>query len=196
MEAMAHLKSTGPEAMEHAQRAIAAVWAYQLDSGNKIPQLLGLAHILDVACSLRQGNPTVMINKLKLMQTMMDAALRDPTWSTTSNTVPIPINRAQNSSHVVSPDTRTILGIGDDGRDNLMVSFLNKKDAFSITLVLPTLNIHQCLQRDRYLLCGMVFLHRNSTSDRKGFKYLESGLSSLEGKFFLLFYVPILTKIP
>lgn len=146
MEAMAHLKSSGPECMEHAQRAIAAVWTYQLDSGSRIPQLLGLAHILDVACSLRQGNPAVMINKLKLMQTMMDEALRDPTWSTTSNVIAIPINRAQNSSQVVSPDTRTILGIGDDGRDNLMMSFLNKKDAFSITLVYRFSN-HQILTK-------------------------------------------------
>ena len=153
MEAMAHLKSTGPESMEHAQRDIAAVWAYQLDSDNRIPQLLGLAHILDVACSLRQGNPTVMINKLKLMQTMMDEALRDPTWSTTSNVIAIPINRAQNSSQVVSPDTRTVLGIGNDGRDNLMLSFVSKKDAFSITLVMVTLMVNPCLQ-----LTGISFV--------------------------------------
>lgn len=145
MEAIAHLKSTGPESMEHAQRAIAAVWAYQLDNSSKIPQLLGLAHILDVACSLKQGNPPVMINKLKLMQTMMDEALRDSTWSTTSDVIAIPINRTQNSSQVVSPDTRTILGIGDDGRDNLMLSFLNKKDAFSITSVHVSPVSNHCL---------------------------------------------------
>lgn len=133
LEAMAHLKATGLESMEHAQRAIAAVWTYQLDTGSRIPQLLGLAHILEVACSLRQGNPTVMINKLKLMQSMMDEALEDPTWSTTSDVIAIPINRTQNSSQVVSPDTRMILGIGNDGRDNLMLSFLNKKDTYSIT---------------------------------------------------------------
>jgi hypothetical protein len=145
MEAIAHLKSTGPESMEHAQRAIAAVWAYQLDKSSNIPQLLGLAHILDVACSLKQGNPSVMINKLKLMQTMMDEALRDSAWSTTGDVIAIPINRTQNSSQVVSPDTRTILGIGDDGRDNLMLSFLNKKDAFSITSVYATSFAYHCL---------------------------------------------------
>jgi hypothetical protein len=145
VEAMAHLKSTGAESMEHAQRAIAAVWAYQLDSTTNIPHLLGLAHITDVACSLRQGNPTVMINKLKLMQTMMDDALRDPTWSTTSNAIAVPINRARNSSQVVSPETRTILGIGNDGRDNLMLSFLNKKDAFSITLVYSVPTGHEAM---------------------------------------------------
>jgi hypothetical protein len=145
VEAMAHLKSTGAESMEHAQRAIAAVWAYQLDSTTNIPHLLGLAHITDVVCSLRQGNPTVMINKLKLMQTMMDDALRDPTWSTTSNAIAVPINRARNSSQVVSPETRTILGIGNDGRDNLMLSFLNKKDAFSITLVYSVPTGHEAM---------------------------------------------------
>jgi len=135
MEAMAHLQSAGPESMEHAQQAIAQVWTYQEHPDAKIPQLLGLAHILDVACSLRLGNPQITVNKLRSMQTMMDQALKEKTWSTTSDTIAIPINRRKNSSQVVSPDTRMVLGIGDDGRDSLLMSFLNMKDAYNITSV-------------------------------------------------------------
>ena len=133
MEAMAHLKTNGPESMEQAQRAIAAAWTHQFDVGTQIPQLTGLAHILDVVCSIQQGNPKIMVDKLKDMQTMMDGALKDPTWSATEDIVAIPINRTRNSSQVVSPDTRMVIGIGEDGRDNLMMSFLSKKDAYSIT---------------------------------------------------------------
>lgn len=133
VETMAHLKSTGPDSMEGAQRAIAAAWTHQFDVGSQIPQLTGLAHILDVACSIRQGNPKIMLAKLKDMQTMMDGVLKDPTWSSTDDTIAIPINRHKNSSQVVSPDTRMVIGIGDDGRDNLMMAFLSKKDTYSIT---------------------------------------------------------------
>ena len=119
--------------MEQAQRALAAAWTYQLEVGTRIPQLTVLAHILDVVCSIRQGNPKIMVDKLKEMQTMMDGALKGPTWSNTDDIIAIPINRTKNSSQVVSPDTRAIIGIGGDGRDNLMLSFLSKEDAYSIT---------------------------------------------------------------
>ena len=143
MEALAHMKSAGPEAVQNIYRAMAAARSNQLTVGTKILQLVGLAHILDVACSIRQGNPQDMMNKLKEMQTMMDDALNDPTWSISSDIIAIPINRTPKSSQTVSQDTRMILGIGEDGRDNLMMSFLSKKDAYSITSVcIPNLVIN------------------------------------------------------
>jgi hypothetical protein len=134
MEALAHLRSNDDDAMVGAQRAIGAVWQYQLDSSsNSIPQLLGLAHIIDVTCSIRQDVPRVTQDKLKKMQQFMDLALKDSaSWSHTSDRIAIPINRTQKSSQYVSPDTVMILGIGEDGRDNLMLSFLNMKDASSL----------------------------------------------------------------
>jgi len=138
MEAIAYLKTPGPDAVEHVQRAIAAAWSSQMDSRCMIPQLVGLTHILDVACSIRQGNSQVMINKLRIMQTMMDEALKDSSWSTSSDVVAIPINRTPKSSTTVSRETRMILGIGQDGDDNLMMTFLNKKDAYSITSVVDS----------------------------------------------------------
>ncbi|RDW70185.1 hypothetical protein BP5796_08582 [Coleophoma crateriformis] len=129
MEAMAYLHSANSDAIEQVQRAIAAAWTYQLDEDNQIPQLTGLTHILDVACSLRHGNVKQMLVKLKAMQVMMDEAKKNTTWSYTSDVLAIPISRKQTDSHVVSKDTRAVLGIGKDGRDNLMVTFLNMRDA-------------------------------------------------------------------
>jgi hypothetical protein len=135
MEAMAYMRSTGPDAVQNVQEALAKAWSNQLSIGNKSPQLIGMAHILQVACSIRQGNPSDMIVKLAEMQKMMDEALHDTTWSTSSDTIAIPINRTPKSSQTVSQDTRMVLGIGEDGRDNLMMSFLSMKDAYAITLV-------------------------------------------------------------
>ena len=135
MQAMAYLKTTGPDAIEHIQTAIAGAWSNQMESSCRIPQLVGLTHILDVASAIRQGNSKVMLTKLMGMQAMMDEALKEPSWSTTSDFVAIPINRTPSSSETVSQDTRMVLGIGNDGGDTLMMSFLNKKDAYSITFV-------------------------------------------------------------
>lgn len=131
-----HLKSPGPESIEKVQRAIAAARTHQLDVGKSIPQLNGLTHIIDVMCSIRQGNLHQMLNNLKQMQTTMDAILADHAWNNLSDVIAIPINRTPKSSQTVSHETRAVLGIGEDGRDNLMITFLNKRDAFAITCVL------------------------------------------------------------
>lgn len=136
MEAMAHFKSSTSESIENIQRAIARAWAYQLEPGASMPQLLGLTHILDVACSLREGNnPSQMIIKLRAMQAMMDETLQNPLWHDTSDVIFIPINHTQtrNSGPLITQDTRMILGIGDDGRPNLVMSFLNKRDAYALS---------------------------------------------------------------
>jgi len=144
MEAMAYLKSSGTEALEGAHRALGVIRQFQFQNESKIPQLIGLANIVDVVCSIREGIPNVMLAKLKAMQEVMDVALQDSdTWSRTSDRIAIPINRTPNSSQVVSADTRIILGIGDDGRDNLMLSFVNMRDSYALTYVhfLPTITL-------------------------------------------------------
>jgi hypothetical protein len=133
MEALAFLKIPGPEALQHVETALAQAWSFQMDESCKIPQIISLTHILAVSCALRKGNSQEMLIKLKEMQVMMDKTLSDNSWSSSSDVIVIPINRTPKSSHTVSRDTRMILGIGDDGGDNLMMSFLSKRDAYCIT---------------------------------------------------------------
>ena len=134
LEAMAYMKSTASDAVQNVQSALAKAWSYQTKVRNAT-QLIGLAHFIQVACSIREGNPVGIRDNLQKMQTMMDATIRDGSWSTTSDTLAIPINRTANSSTIVSSDTRMVLGIGEDGRDNLMLSFLNQRDAYSVKCV-------------------------------------------------------------
>jgi hypothetical protein len=136
MEALAYLKAPGTDAVEQVQRCIAASQAYQADPSCAMPQLAVLTHIIDVASSIRQGNTKTMMSKLKDMQVVVDESLKDPSWSTESDTIAIPIKRTSKSSSIISQDTRMVLGIGADGGDNLMMTFLTKKDAYSIKLVL------------------------------------------------------------
>lgn len=169
LEGMAHLRSTGKESILQAQRAIAQVWTFQLDPDTRIPPLLGLAHILDVICSVLEEQPKVTVKKLDDMRTMFNEALKNGTWSRTNDAVAIPINRRENSSQVVSPDTRMILGIGDDGRDNLMLSFLSQSDAYTIT----------------NLLGGVVLLNKSSKApskngEQKAIQFLDASLNLLQ----------------
>ncbi|RFU26883.1 hypothetical protein B7463_g9443, partial [Scytalidium lignicola] len=161
-EALAHMRSGGPESIENTQHAIGAALTYQLDPDCRIPQLLGLTHILDVACSIQQNQPGQMLRKLRTMQTTMD--IKDESWSQTSDLLSIPITYSHTNTQVASHDTRMVLDAREDGRDVLKFSFLSKNDAYFIT----------------YLLSGIALLHNNSI-DGKAVKYLKELWVKLAG---------------
>ncbi|KAL3427019.1 75k gamma secalin [Phlyctema vagabunda] len=153
MEAMTHMQSSSPDATELVQRAIAAAWTYQLDQDSQIPQLTALTHILDVVCSLRQGHISQTVSKARSLQVMMDGEQKNSKWSFTSDVLAIPISRKRQDSHTVSRDTRSVLGIGNDGRDNLMISFLSRSDAGLISHLLYGL----VLEKQKPLAGSKVF---------------------------------------
>lgn len=179
LEAMAYMRSTASDATQNIQSALARAWSNQTNVKNAT-QLIGLAHFIQVACSIREGDPVDMWQKLQRMQAMMDPTLKDGSWSTTSDSLAIPINRMPNSSQTVSQDTRMVLGIGADGRDNLMLSFLSHRDAYSIKFVIPHVLYLGLADFNSYLLCGMVYLHRSPT-DRKALEFFEEGVRGLKG---------------
>ncbi|KAG9245237.1 cohesin loading factor [Calycina marina] len=163
MEALAYLKYGGPDSIEAVQGAIAAAWSYQAQPSCQIPQLIALLHMIDTTCSIRQGSPEVMMTKLRAMQRMIDAALADEeSWGFTDDSIAIPMSRSAHSSQVVSSDTRSVLGIGRDGGDKLMMSFLHKRDAYAIT----------------YLLGSLVLFNKDAETG-KAAKYLYSGLETI-----------------
>lgn len=141
MEAIAHFKSPGADALEQVQAAIGAARKYQLEDENVVPQLHGLIRILDVACSLRQcDNPTIITKKTISMQKYMDSVLQNNAWDLTDDFLEIPIIPAESNSYLASSDTRMILGLGVDGRaDSLKLTFLSKKDAYALVYVLLTI---------------------------------------------------------
>lgn len=165
METIVHLRSTAADSFEQAQRALALAWTYQNDPSNPtIPQLLALTHVLDVACSLLKFNPQQTVAKLKAMQIMMDRKLNDSAWNISLDSVSVPMNATKCQNQLVSCDTRRILDVGADGRDQLMISWKNQRDCFGLT----------------FLLSGIVLLHRN---DPKAANYLEEGLRTLSGMY-------------
>lgn len=135
MEALAHLKSAGVDGIEHVQRAIAAARTYQLDNKSSIPQLIGLTHILDVICSILRGDPAQMLSTLRAMQMVMDDLLKNTAWSIENDTLTIPIDGVHKVKNLISQDTRNVLSTREDGRGQMVMSFLNKRDAYALTFV-------------------------------------------------------------
>lgn len=131
MEVIAHLRMTGPEASQNLKSSMASVWSHQTEPSCQIPPLIGLAHILDLACSIKEGDTQVLMTKLQAARIAMDASIRSKDWGS-RDIISIPIRNNANYSHFVSPDTGMILRIGNDGV-NLMMTLLHQKDAYCIS---------------------------------------------------------------
>lgn len=128
---LSHLSSPNLESLEQVQTALASAWTYQLEKDSQIPQLLVLTHILDVACSLLYGLPAQTEPKQKAMEDVF----KNSAWGTStdpSDTIAIPVSSVKGQAQLVSQDSRGVLSTTEDGRDVLMVSFLNSNDTFAL----------------------------------------------------------------
>ncbi|KHJ33930.1 putative cohesin loading factor [Erysiphe necator] len=163
MVVIAYLRISGPEASQHLKSSMASVWSHQTDASCQITPLIVLAHILDLACSIREGDPQIMMNKLQAARSAMDASIRNKDWSS-SDIILIPIPSSINVSRVLSPGTGMVLSIGDDGADNLIMTLLDQKGAYCLSC----------------LLYGVVLLNRSANERIPALKYLYQGLSILE----------------
>ncbi len=131
MEILSYLSAPNPDSGEQVQTALASAWSYQLDTESRIPQLVVLTHMLDVACSLLYGLP----GQTELKQKAMEDSFKASNWSTSSDSsdfIAIPVNPGKGQPQIVSQDSRGILGTAEDGKDVLMISFLNNNDTFAL----------------------------------------------------------------
>ncbi|RKF62325.1 putative cohesin loading factor [Erysiphe neolycopersici] len=163
MIVIAYLRISGPEASQNLKSSMATVWSHQTDASCCITPLIILAHTLDLACCIREGDPQTMMNKLQAARSAMDTSIRNKDWSS-SDIISIPIPSSINSSHVVSPDSGNVFNIGDNGADNLIITLLDQKGAYCISC----------------LLYGVVLLNRSANERLPALKYLYQGLSILE----------------
>jgi hypothetical protein len=53
-------------------------------------------------------------------------------WSTSNDAITLPINKSPGQAQLVNQDTRGILETAEDGRDALVISFLNNNDACAL----------------------------------------------------------------
>lgn len=131
IEAIAHLSSPGTDNLEHANRALASARTYQLDQGNKIPQLVFLTHCLDVVCSFLHTPRGETPKKLRALQLFMDSVRDDKSWNPADGALAIPVNTHSDFSQTASPDSGAVLGVTSNGHHFLVLSCLGKQDAMA-----------------------------------------------------------------
>lgn len=135
LEGLSFLRTLKDDAIVRIQGCIAQAAKYQFNESVHISQLDILALMLDLACSLHQRAPQMILQKMKVLQDRMDAALHSKEWGTSQTIVLLPIKKKSSGSQVISEDTGAVLRAGspDDAYDYLVMSFWSKVEAFTAT---------------------------------------------------------------
>ncbi|KAJ5313724.1 uncharacterized protein N7443_000608 [Penicillium atrosanguineum] len=165
MEALAHLQhGTGSDAIEQAQRAVAAARSHQLNEELRdIPQLVTLIHMVDIFCSLLEYDVNQATQKLSVMQAKVDETLSDPNWRPDGSfSVPL----SGKSAGPSSIDTGDILQV-HNGTLLLSFNWLPQHDLYALS----------------YFLSSVTLSSKNSYDGRKAEKYLDEGLRMIQGEF-------------
>ncbi|KAI9657059.1 MAG: hypothetical protein M1821_003225 [Bathelium mastoideum] len=162
MQAMVHLRTSGPDSVEQAQQAIAAARSEQLDpSVQQLPQITSLLSFVDLVSVLQLHNePDQIIAKMKGMNHIMDESRPDFKWNA-NGSVSIPLGQVSDGQ--TTQDTGGIFQRLSDGRDALMFCSLPQDELYSIA----------------FLLSSLASFHRNS-SDGKTNKFAHEGLKGLK----------------
>ncbi|PYH48243.1 uncharacterized protein BP01DRAFT_371812 [Aspergillus saccharolyticus JOP 1030-1] len=165
IEALAHLQQgTGSDAIEQAQRAVAAARSHQLnDDFRHIPQLTTLVQIVDICCSLLDYDVNQSSQKLKVMQDMMDERLNDSNWRD-DGSFSIPLSGK--SAGPSSIDTGDILQV-QSGTLLLSFNWLPQHDLYALC----------------YFLSSITLSCKNSYDGRKAEKFLQEGIRMVTGSF-------------
>ncbi|ROT39188.1 hypothetical protein SODALDRAFT_276523 [Sodiomyces alkalinus F11] len=170
LEGLAHLRVTKQDTVERVQTCLAQVAKYQLDPFVQVLQLDVLTLLLDLACSMHQKNPDLLVHKLSALQSRMDAGLDSKEWADGVAEMRIPLKKQHSSYHLISDDTGAILQAGslDEGRDFVVMSFLTRAELFALV----------------YTFSGLAslyrFHHNPAKVQRKSSELWEEGLKVIQ----------------
>lgn len=135
LEGLSVLRTVRPDTIERVQTCLAQATKYQLDPSVQIPQLDVLTLLLDLACSMHQKTPDILIHKLRSLQAKLDANLGSQTWTDLNPEILIPIKKHNVTSATLSDDTSAILraGASDSQHDYIVMTFLNRLEIVVLT---------------------------------------------------------------
>ena len=165
IEALAHLQnSTNFDAVEHAQRAVAAARSHQLDDAiRNIPQLNAMIQMVDICCSLLDYDVNLSSEKLKVIQDLMDDKLHDPNWRA-DGSFSIPLSGK--SVGPSSVDAGDILQV-QNGTLYMSFNWLPQHDLYALC----------------YFLSAVTLSTKNSHDGHKAEKFLQEGLRMVKSKW-------------
>lgn len=155
LEAMIHLRSSGLDHLEQAQRSIASARSYQLEvSTTELGQIAAFIDSIDIACSLQQGSPD------KQKMAMLHQRADDE--SAPENGVFSVLIEKSSGGQNLTQFTGGVFAKSADGRDELVFSWLPKND----------------FKKLAYYLSGITTA---SYDVSRGVAYLQEGLKITQG---------------
>lgn len=165
LEALSHLRVMKDDAIVRIQGCIAQASAYQLEDSMSIMQLDILQLVLDLACSLQQKSPQMVLQKMRALQKKMDASIKNTNWGYSDRQLLLPIHKQVTNQQIISPDTSNIIRPGEhgDSYDYLTMSFWTKLEAFTTT----------------YTYSGLALLYQQPRPESKPYSLWEEALSQL-----------------
>ncbi|KAH0566415.1 hypothetical protein GP486_000198 [Trichoglossum hirsutum] len=159
LEALGYLRSQGKNSIEQAQHALASARSLQLDQLTaELPQLVALTYILDLICSLMQGNQPQAEPKLQALHTMLDQRVNDNHW-TVDGTFSIPIHTDARPQTTIK-GTKSHLSSSQDGIERLTFNWLPKRDIYALV----------------FFLSGVTVSPKNTLQGLKAETFLKEGL--------------------
>ncbi|KAM0287403.1 hypothetical protein ACHAQH_000353 [Verticillium albo-atrum] len=134
LEGLAHLRVMKSDSVERVQTCLAQAAMYQLNPAVKVPQLDILTLLLDLACSMHQKNPDILVQKLSALESRLDGTISSREWTDDATEVCVPMKKQHSSSLIISEDTSAILRPGKEetGTDLIVLSFLSKQELFAL----------------------------------------------------------------
>jgi len=134
LQAMVHLRTRDPEAVNSAQTALATARAQQLDeSVNSVPQLEALILLVDLACSLSPWDPVAAKEKMRDMQVYLDETSSLTSWMK-DGALAVPILRAGNAG-LTEAESGGVFSRDEAGDDYMLFAWLSRTDVYMIGLL-------------------------------------------------------------
>jgi len=139
LEALTIMKTMKVDTIERVQSALAQVAKFQHDPTVQIPQLEFLASLVDLACTMHQKHPDVLLQKLHALEQRFKENAGETNWSDSVDEILLPIRKPQSSSTTISDETAAVLRPGPQGSDfdHLIMSFVTKSDVWALWLACP-----------------------------------------------------------
>ncbi|KAI9841042.1 MAG: hypothetical protein M1838_003792 [Thelocarpon superellum] len=161
LETYIHLRSGAADALGEAQRAIASARSQPMhELAGKLPQLVALVYIFDLACSMIEPNPNHVLSKMQTVRELLDQIFHEQRSPISAEGhFSLPIHPGPPGSNVTHP-IDGLLSRSEHGSDLLEFSWMPARDLYALA----------------YLLNGAATSHRNSQDGRKAEKALEEGL--------------------
>ncbi|GKT77820.1 mitochondrial membrane protein Pet127 [Colletotrichum tofieldiae] len=165
LEGLSVLRTMRPDTIERVQTCLAQATKYQLDPSVQIPQLDVLTLLLDLACSMHQKTPDILIHKLRSLQAKLDANLGSQTWTDLNPEILIPVKKHNATSATLSDDTSAILraGSSDGQHDYIVMTFLNRLEIVVLT----------------YTFSGLAGMYRPGSDPKRSHEFWKEGFDVL-----------------